>query len=148
MEHKSNLSDNELQELINLLKNNDGGNSIEIKYSFNFGQVKKYVLDDIINNINKVIFNYDDSDSESDSKSNSESDNNYHCYYCGNGEVVIYIVLLNDNNYAFMDLWSGCLTYGSRGTITISESFEDLQNMCMTNEQRNIYNKYKTKDNI
>lgn len=129
-----------LDRLIRILENPEDHNSIEIKYSLNYLGEKNYTLNLVINSIDKIIFVYGDFDLMDDLERE-----NIGCRYCGNGEYILYVVLLNDNKYALLDLWTGCLTYGSHGNVIISESPEDLENMCMTNTQRNIYNENRSK---
>lgn len=116
------------------LENPEDKCSINLKYSLNYSGEKTYTLDKIVNFIDKVLLRY--------VVSEKEESNNDSCVHCGYGYKSWYIVLLKNNNYAFIDLWSGCLSYGS---IIISNSLIDLENMCMSNTQREQYDETKTK---
>lgn len=114
--------------------------SWRISYSLNFQGDMKYTLENIFDYISRVIWKYECCDEDDYTHICKCS-----CTHCGNGKKVLYIFKL-DKDYGIFLFWNGCLTFDPSGTFTISNSLTDLINMCMTREQRELFqNNYISK---
>ena len=97
------------------------------------GEYKRYTLP---TDIHDIVLEY---------YSNGDKDP---CPYCGYGDEYYYIIKFKDGNYGYIKLWSGCLTYSpcirnnfnTYFELQYTDSYEDVLNLCMTLEDRQVCN--------
>lgn len=72
------------------------------------------------------------------------SKNKTHCRHCGHGGTNLIVAKVHHSDvkmeyYTFIDFWTCCLTYDNCFINYISNNFNDLYYLAMTDQQREIY---------